>query len=292
MQNRSAHGTILYFIIFILIVAISTYILFVIYKLRNRVAIEKHILDIKTKFFTDMIHELRTPFTLIVAPIDHMLSQKDLSPVIQQDLALVKRNTKHTLKIINQVLDLQKIQNESKLTVQRIEIAPFIEHIINNFQSIAIQRESEITFESKESPLFLWADPDKLESILFNLITNAFKYSPKGTVIHLSVQETDTNIILQISDQGYGISQEKQKSIFNRFENYVSSDIFKKQSTGIGLSLVKELVELHKGKITLQSKINEGSTFTIYFRKGKEHFAPETEYHSGTAEAVHHNLIE
>ena len=117
-----------------------------------------------------------------------------------------------------------------------------------------------------------------MESILFNLITNAFKYSPKGTVIHLSVQETDTNIILQISDQGYGISQEKQKSIFNRFENYVSSDIFKKQSTGIGLSLVKELVELHKGKITLQSKINEGSTFTIYFRKGKEHFAPETEF--------------
>ena len=275
---ESIYGTILYFIIFILIVAISTYILFVIYKLRNRVAIEKHILDIKTKFFSDMIHELRTPFTLIVAPIDHMLSQKDLSPVIQQDLALVKRNTKHTLKIINQVLDLQKIQNESKLTVQRIEIAPFIEHIINNFQSIAIQRESEITFESKESPLFLWADPDKLESILFNLITNAFKYSPKGTVIHLSVQETDTNIILQISDQGYGISQEKQKSIFNRFENYVSSDIFKKQSTGIGLSLVKELVELHKGKITLQSKINEGSTFTIYFRKGKEHFAPETEF--------------
>ena len=275
---ESIYGTILYFIIFILIVAISTYILFVIYKLRNRVAIEKHILDIKTKFFTDMIHELRTPFTLIVAPIDHMLSQKDLSPVIQQDLALVKRNTKHTLKIINQVLDLQKIQNESKLTVQRIEIAAFIEHIINNFQSIAIQRESEITFESKESPLFLWADPDKLESILFNLITNAFKYSPKGTVIHLSVQETDTNIILQISDQGYGISQEKQKSIFNRFENYVSSDIFKKQSTGIGLSLVKELVELHKGKITLQSKINEGSIFTIYFRKGKEHFAPETEF--------------
>ena len=201
-----------------------------------------------------MIHELRTPFTLIVAPIDHMLSQKDLSPVIQQDLALVKRNTKHTLKIINQVLDLQKIQNESKLTVQRIEIAPFIEHIINNFQSIAIQRESEITFESKESPLFLWADPDKLESILFNLITNAFKYSPKGTVIHLSVQETDTNIILQISDQGYGISQEKQKSIFNRFENYVSSDIFKKQSTGIGLSLVKELVEFTKAKSLYRAK--------------------------------------
>ena len=105
---ESIYGTILYFIIFILIVAISTYILFVIYKLRNRVAIEKHILDIKTKFFTDMIHELRTPFTLIVAPIDHMLSQKDLSPVIQQDLALVKRNTKHTLKIINQVLEDRK----------------------------------------------------------------------------------------------------------------------------------------------------------------------------------------
>lgn len=275
---ESVYGIILYIVIFLLIVALSAYILFIIYKLRNRVTVEKHILDIKTKFFTDIIHELRTPFTLIVAPIDHMLSQKGLSPVIQQDLDLVKRNTKHTLKIINQVLDLQKIQNESKLTVQRIEIEPFINHIINNFQSIAIQRESEITFRAEGSPLYLWADPDKLESILFNLITNAFKYSPKGTVIHLSAQETDRYIILQVSDQGYGISPEKQKSIFNRFENYVSSDIFKRQSTGIGLSLVKELVELHKGRISLQSKVDEGSTFTIRFYKGKEHFAPETEF--------------
>lgn len=275
---ESAYGIILYIILFILIVTISAYILFVIYKLRNRVSVEKQILDIKTKFFTDIIHELRTPFTLIVAPIDHMLTQKGLSPVMQQDLALVKRNTKHTLKIINQVLDLQKIQNESRLTVQRIEMQPFIRHIINNFQPVAIQQESEITFQTKNSPIYLWADPDKLESILFNLITNAFKYSPKGTVIELSAQETDTNIVLQISDQGYGISQEKQKNIFNRFENYVSSDIFKKQSTGIGLSLVKELVELHKGRIALQSKVNEGSTFTIYFCKGKEHFAPGTEF--------------
>ena len=206
---ESAYGIILYIILFILIVTISAYILFVIYKLRNRVSVEKQILDIKTKFFTDIIHELRTPFTLIVAPIDHMLTQKGLSPVIQQDLALVKRNTKHTLKIINQVLDLQKIQNESRLTVQRIEMKPFIRHIINNFQPVAIQQESEITFQTKNSPIYLWADPDKLESILFNLITNAFKYSPKGTVIELSAQETDTNIVLQISDQGYGISQEK-----------------------------------------------------------------------------------
>lgn len=275
---ESIYGFILYFIVFILIVAISTYILFVIYKLRNQVSVEKQILDIKTKFFTDIIHELRTPFTLIVAPIDHMLTHKDLNPVIQQDLALVKRNTKHTLKIINQVLDLQKIQTESKLTVQRIEIAPFIRHVIENFQTIAIQQESEITFLSGNTPIFLWADPDKLESILFNLITNAFKYSPKGTIIHLSVRETDTSIILQIADQGYGISPEKQKNIFNRFETYVSSDIFKQQSTGIGLSLVKELVELHGGKITLQSRINEGSTFTIHFCKGKNHFSPKAEF--------------
>ena len=185
----------------------------------------------------------------------------------------MKRNTRHTLKIINQVLDLQKIQNESRLSVQRIEIGPFITHIIDNFQSIAIQRESEILLQTQDSPIFLWADPDKLESILFNLITNAFKYSPKGTVIHLSTKETDTNIIIQVSDQGYGISQEKQNNIFNRFECYVSSDIFKQQSTGIGLSLVKEQVELHKGKISLQSKVNEGSTFTIQFLKGKEPFS-------------------
>lgn len=275
---ESVYGIILYILIFILIVAGSAYILFVIYKLRNRVSIEKYILEMKTKFFTDIIHELRTPFTLIIAPLDHMLSQKDLNPVIRQDLALVKRNTKHTLKIINQVLDLQKLQNESKLTVQRIEMAPFIRHIINNFQSLAIQRESEIIFEAKTSPVFLWADPDKLESILFNLLTNAFKYSPKGTVIHLSVEETPADVILRVADQGYGISREKQENIFNRFENYVSSDIFKRQSTGIGLSLVKELVELHKGRITLQSKVNEGSTFTLYFCKGRQHFPPQTEF--------------
>lgn len=275
---ESIYGIILYIVIFCIVVAISTYTLFIIYKLRNRVSVEKQILDIKTKFFTDIIHELRTPFTLIVAPIDHMLTQKGLSPVIQQDLALVKRNTEHTLKIINQVLDLQKIQNEFKLTVQRIELKSFIKHIIDNFESLAIQRESEITFQIEEAPIFLWVDPDKLESILFNLITNAFKYSPKGTVISLSTHETETEIILQVSDQGYGISQDKQKNIFNRFENYVSSDIFKRQSSGIGLSLVKEQVELHKGRITLQSKVNEGSTFTIQFYKGKDHFAPGTEF--------------
>ena len=132
---ESIYGILLYIILFMLIVAITAYILFIIYKLRNRVYVEKQILDIKTKFFTDIIHELRTPFTLIVAPIDHMLTQKNLSPAIQQDLALVKRNTRHTLKIINQVLDLQKIQNESRLSVQRIEIGPFITHIIDNFQS-------------------------------------------------------------------------------------------------------------------------------------------------------------
>lgn len=275
---ESTYGIVLYIVIFMLIVAVTAYILFIIYKLRNRVNVEKQILDIKTKFFTDIIHELRTPFTLIVAPIDHMLAQKNLNSTIQQDLELVKRNTKHTLKIINQVLDLQKIQNESRLTVQRIKIEPFITHIIDTFQSIAIQRESEIIFHAQESPIFLWADPNKLESILFNLITNAFKYSPKGTIIQLSVKETENHIILQIVDQGYGISQEKQKSIFNRFESYVSSDIFKQQSTGIGLSLVKEQVELHKGKISLQSKINEGSTFTIEFHKGKEHFDQGTEF--------------
>ncbi len=275
---ESIYGIILYILVFVLVVAISTYILFIFYKLRNRVSVEKEILNIKTKFFTDIIHELRTPFTLIVAPIDHMLVQKDISPVIQQDLSLVKRNVKHTLKIINQVLDLQKIQKESRLTVQRIKIEPFIEHIIDNFRSIAIQRESEIIFQAENSPIFLWADPDKLESILFNLITNAFKYSPKGTVVKLSAQETETKIILQISDQGYGISQERQKNVFNRFENYISSDIFKQQSTGIGLSLVKEQVELHKGTISLQSRVNEGSTFTLTFCKGKEHFATGTEF--------------
>ncbi len=276
---ESVYGIILYIFVGLLVIAITSYVLLVIYKLRNRVAIESEIMRMKSKFFADIIHEMRTPFTLIISPIEHLLAQSDLNKNVRDNLELIKRNTRHTLRLINQVLDLQKIQNDKmKLSVQRIELNGFIKYIADSFHSIAIQRETEFKISSSGKEVFVWADADKLESIMFNLIGNSFKYSPKGTTITVAIIENDYDITINVTDQGYGISAEKQKSIFNRFENYINADLFKQQSTGIGLSLVKELVELHKGTISLHSKVDEGSSFTISLNKDKMHFGPETEF--------------
>ena len=126
--------------------------------------------------------------------------------------------------------------------------------------------------------LKIWADSDKLEKILFNLLSNAFKYTPQGKQIKVVVQEEEKDVILAVEDQGIGIAENKQKSLFVRFENLVDKNLFNQASTGIGLSLVKELIDMHHGSISIRSKLGEGSCFSIRLQKGKEHFDETVEF--------------
>lgn len=267
-----------YVVVSALVLLIVVYILFVIYRLKNEVFIEQQVSDIKLRFFTDISHELRTPLTLISGPIEFIMNHEKLPAELKQQLQVVERNTDRMLRLVNQILDFRKIQkNKMKLRIEKIDVVPYVRRIMDNFKGMAEDHHIDFIFESENSSLPLWVDADKLEKIVFNLLSNAFKYTPQGKMITLFVHENENSVAVGVQDQGIGIPEHKKTSIFLRFENLIDKNLFNQQSTGIGLSLVKELVELHGASIRVDSKVGEGSCFTVEFRKGKEHYPDDVE---------------
>lgn len=262
----------LYVLFILLVIVTAVYILFTIYRLKHRVYMEHQMTDMKLRFFTDISHELRTPLTLIAGPVEYVVEHTDLPADAREQLKVVERNTRRMLRLINQILDFRKIQNKKmKMQVQQIEVVEFTRRIMENFESLADEHQIEFSFKSDKDKYKLWVDADKYEKIVYNLISNAFKYTPNGKRIAVSVHETEKTVDVSVCDQGIGIAENRRKSIFLRFENMADRSFFN-PSTGIGLSLVKELVDMHKATITVDSKLGEGSSFKVSFLKGKEHF--------------------
>ena len=268
----------LYVLFVLLIIVTAVYILFTIYRLKHEVSVEQQMTNMKLRFFTDISHELRTPLTLISGPVEYVLANTQLSADAREQLQVVERNTNRMLRLINQILDFRKIQNKKmKMQVQRIDVVAFTRKIMENFDSVAEEHHIDFLFETEKAELYLWVDADKYEKIIFNLLSNAFKYTPNGKMIKLFIHEDEETVSIGVQDQGIGIAENKKKSIFVRFENLVDRNLFN-PSTGIGLSLVKELVEMHKALISVDSKLGEGSCFKIDFMKGKEHYDEAVEF--------------
>ena len=269
---------VIYVIVFLMLFLIAVYIMFTIYRLKNEVSVEQQVSDIKLRFFTNISHELRTPLTLIAGPVDYVLKNEILPDDVRDQLRVVERNTDRMLRLVNQILDFRKIQkNKMKLRIEKMDVVPFVRRIMGNFEALAEDHHIDFVFESEQPSLELWVDADKLEKIVFNLLSNAFKYTPQGKMITLFVHENEDSVAIGVQDQGIGIPENKKASIFVRFENLIDKNLFNQQSSGIGLSLVKELVELHQATIRVDSKVGEGSCFTVEFLKGKEHYADDVE---------------
>ncbi|WP_373726670.1 response regulator, partial [Bacteroides heparinolyticus] len=269
----------LYVLLVLLIIITAVYILFTIYRLKHRVDMERQMADMKLRFFTDISHELRTPLTLISGPVEHVLANTTLPDDAREQLLVVERNTNRMLRLINQILDFRKIQNRKmKMQVQRVNVVAFTRKIMESFDAMAEERRIDFLFETEKEELYLWVDVDKYEKIVFNLLSNAFKYTPDGKMITVFVREEEKSVSVGVEDQGIGIAENKKKSIFLRFENLVDRGLFNQPSTGIGLSLVKELVEMHKAVISVDSKLGEGSCFKVDFLKGKEHYDDGVEF--------------
>lgn len=269
----------LYVVFIVLFILTAVYILFTIYRLKHEVSIEQQVSDIKLRFFTNVSHELRTPLTLIAGPVECVLKNEELSADVREQLLVVERNTSRMLRLVNQILDFRKIQNNKmKMQVGRLNIVPFVRKIMDNFESIAEEHQIDFVFETEKDDLFLWVDDDKFEKIVFNLLSNAFKYTANGKMIAVFIREDQDTVTVEVRDQGIGIAESKKNSIFVRFENLVDKNLFNQSSSGIGLSLVKELVEMHKATISLDSKLGEGSSFKVEFLKGKDHYDDSVEY--------------
>lgn len=261
------------------IIFIAVYILFTIFRLKREVSVEQQVSDIKLRFFTNISHELRTPLTLIAGPVEYIMKNTPQTPEAMKQLQLVERNTDRMLRLVNQILDFRKIQNKKmKLRVQRIEVVSFVKNIMSNFEVMAEEHKIDFMFEYEKEQLFLWADADKMEKIIFNLLSNAFKYTPVGKMIKVFIRENEQTINIGVQDQGIGIPANKKDSLFVRFESVVDKNLFNQSSSGIGLSLVKDLAEMHHGTVAVETELGAGSTFTVEFRKGKEHFDETVEF--------------
>ena len=270
---------VLYVCFVLLIIFVAVYILFTIYRLKHEVSVEQQISDIKLRFFTNISHELRTPLTLIAGPVEQVLKNDKLPADAREQLVVVERNTNRMLRLVNQILDFRKIQNKKmKMQVQQLNVVAFVRKIMDNFESVAEEHNIDFLFQTEKEALNLWVDADKFEKIVFNLLSNAFKYTPNGKMITVFIREDEGTVSVGVQDQGIGIAENKRKSLFVRFENLVDKNIFNQASSGIGLSLVKELVEMHKATISADSRLGEGSCFKVDFLKGKEHYNSSVEF--------------
>ncbi len=262
----------LYFVLFILFTATIVYVLFYIYRLRHRVDMEQQLANIKLRFFTDISHELRTPLTLISSPVTEVLENEPLSPSAREHLTLVHQNTERMLRLMNQILDFRKIQNQKmKLLIEETDLVPLLQKVMNSFRLIAEEKHINYQLHTKVESVYSWVDRDKFEKIFFNLLSNAFKYTPADKSITVSISTKEKAVEIEVADEGIGIAAEKQHSLFQRFESLVKQNILQ-PSSGIGLSLVKEMVEMHHGTIEVDSQPGTGSRFTVILPLQKEVF--------------------
>lgn len=255
---------VIYFILMLLIVFLAVLIITHIFNLRKQVDFQQELTRLKLKFFTDISHELRTPLTLITAPVDEVIKHENLSDSGKENMQTVKQNSDRLLKLINQLLDFRKIQNNKmKIYLEKTDVQKLSEDIFQSFYSMAHQKNIEYTINKESESAFIYTDIDKFEKILFNLLSNAFKHTPDGKKIILDTKTINNEFVIQIVDEGSGFDVRKAEQLFHRFETNNSSD--SNISTGIGLSLVKELVTLLHGKIKVKSIKGVGSVFTVHF---------------------------
>jgi signal transduction histidine kinase/ligand-binding sensor domain-containing protein/DNA-binding response OmpR family regulator len=232
---------------------------------------------LKTNFFTNISHEFRTPLTLIISPLEKYLSENSDLPSPQKKRAeSIYRNAKQLQKLINQLLDLSKLEAGRLFPeITQSDIIEFAEKVTNSFQDLAEQKNISLQFISSETHLMAYFDSDIVEKILTNLLSNAFKFSREGGEIMVSIafkSSDNKQVILKVSDNGIGISQENLPNIFNRFYQVHDNNQPQIVGTGVGLSLCKELAELHRGEILVSSKIGEGTTFSVYLPITKNAF--------------------
>lgn len=262
------------FVILVVSLAIGS-IFFYIYYLKHKVNMEQKLAEIKVRSFIDISHELRTPLTLIAGPVSEVLSQEPLTSRAQQHLQLVQKNINRMLLLINQVLDFRKIQNKKMgLTIEYRDIIILLHNIMDNFRLMATEKNINFTLQTTLSSVCLWIDSDKFEKIIFNLLSNAFKYTPDHKAITILVTENEQVVTIAVKDEGMGIQKDKVPYIFERFTT-ISKENDMQPSSGIGLSLVHELVKMLHGEILVESEVKKGSVFKLILHKGKEIYAQD-----------------
>jgi signal transduction histidine kinase/ligand-binding sensor domain-containing protein/DNA-binding response OmpR family regulator len=232
-------------------------------------ALRMHELDImKIRFFTNVSHEFRTPISLILSPIEKLLKQSIDPEEQKKHFDLIQRNAKRLLNLVNQLLDFRKLEvHEIKFQPSEGDIVKFIRETVYSFSDLSEKKEVKLEFQTSRDSLETVFDQDKLEKILFNLLSNAFKFTQSQGRVSVSIDLKEASngklIVISVSDTGIGIPLDKQGRIFDRFFQNDLPKSMVNQGSGIGLSITKEFVKIHGGEITVSSEPEKGSCFTV-----------------------------
>ena len=240
--------------------------------------------ELKSRFFTNISHEFRTPLTLILGPVKQ-IAERIEDRKAREELNIVHKNASQLLGLVNQLLDVSKLESGSmKLRTIRRNVIPMLRELVLSFASYAERKRITLQFEPTEDEVIAYVDKEKIEKVMTNVLSNAFKFTPEGGHIRVVAAcergegnnaSTPGSLAVAVSDTGIGIPQEKLPKIFDRFYQVDGTHTRSQEGTGIGLALTKELVNLHKGTISVESEEGKGSTFRVNIPLGKDHLRPE-----------------
>ncbi|WP_315789280.1 response regulator [Fischerella sp. JS2] len=223
----------------------------------------------KTEFFQNISHEFRTPITLIQGPLETAVSDKKGLSYEQSAIAL--RNSRRLLRLVNQLLDLQRLDaGRMQPSFRPCDLVEFVSQIVESFRPYCEKKGLRLTTNMAKCPK-VYLDMEKFDKVVYNLLSNAMKFTPEGGMITVAIQSQDDHCILTVEDTGIGIVPEQIPLLFERFRQAEGSDNRSYEGTGLGLALVKELVELHGGKVTVESVYSQGTTFSVWLTPGNAH---------------------
>ncbi len=219
---------------------------------------------VKTQFFSNVSHELRTPLTLTIGPLEDLKNKEsNLGEAESSKVSLALRNAKRLLTLVSEILDISRLEaSDDKLLVQNLDLADSIKSIAHNFNPLATRENIHFSIQTPDS-LDAWYNQDQIDKVVTNLLSNAFKFTPSGKEISITLTKQNNKAVIKVSDTGMGISQEDLPFIFDRFYQSSNSKSRLQHGTGIGLALVKHLVELHGGTITAESELGKGTSFMV-----------------------------
>lgn len=275
---RTWKAYILYFILLIIILWVIRHYTLIWIDVKNNLRLEKlqreqedKIHELKQRFFTNISHEIRTPLTLITGTISSLM-KSNVNAKEQKQLTNLKRSTGRLMNLVSELLNIRKLETGNiKLLVSKNDMVFFVHEIFLAFSQHAITNNINYEFKKPEKRINVWFDKIQLEKTIYNLLTNAFKFTSRGDTITVRVEEENDFVNIIVKDSGQGISKDKLVHIFERFyqnENAISENL----GFGIGLSIAKDIVELHSGTIKVESVLQEGSCFTIKLPLGYSHF--------------------
>lgn len=244
---------------------------------------EEEINRLKLQLFTNISHDFRTPLTLIIGPLKRMIDERSGNHTLQQRLQGMYRNASILLQLINQLLDFRKSEaGKIKLSARKLDMVPFLQSIKLSFEELAKERQIDYQLITKSDSIDVWFDKIEMKKVVINLLSNAFKFTPKGgtILIKASIVQNENKdkasgfFKLVVEDNGRGIREEDIEFIFDRYFQLGQRHELR-SGTGVGLALAKDIVTLHKGKISVDSSLEKGTCFTILLPLGRAHLRPQ-----------------